>query len=84
MTDFSQQLDLFMTIDIDQVLTHRRQIAVVWGIEDIQEIRPDLDDEQAWEILQAVKEQHDCEFGITWLSLETIADDLYPQPDDEA
>ena len=26
----------------------------IWSVEDVQQLRPDLDDDQAWEVLQAV------------------------------
>jgi len=32
-------------VDIDRFLAERRQIAVVWSIEDVQDVRPDLSDE---------------------------------------
>ena len=65
------------TIDIDTLLAERRKIAIIWSIEDVQEVRPDLSDEQAWEALQAVKNNHDATVGINWLTLEMVAEDLF-------
>ena len=70
-------------IDIHALLAERRQVAALWSTEDVQEIRPDLSEDQAWEVLQAVSRRHDAELGINWLTLELAADDLYPQPDRE-
>lgn len=70
-------------IDVQALLVERRMIAVSWGIEDVQEIRPDLDDDQAWEVLQAIEDRHDCNSGITWDTLEYMADRLYPISDTE-
>jgi hypothetical protein len=42
-----------------------------------------LTEDQAWEVLQQVDNVHDAEWGINWTTLETVADDLYPAPDDE-
>jgi hypothetical protein len=64
-------------IDIDAVLAERRQIAHIWSIEDVQEIRPDLDEEQAWEVLQSIDHDKDAEFGITWLTVEMAAEELF-------
>jgi hypothetical protein len=64
-------------IDLHELLATDRKIAVVWCIEDVQEVRPDLTDEQAWEVLQQVKHTHDCNYGITWDTLEIIAQNLY-------
>lgn len=61
-------------INIHELLADRKQIAIVWSVEDVQEVRPDLTDEQAWEVLQAVERQHDATIGITWLTLECAAE----------
>jgi hypothetical protein len=73
-------------IDIDALLAERGQIAVAWSIEDVQGVRSHLTAEQAWEVLEQVKENHDADWGICWTTLETVADDLFPEPDttDEA
>ena len=65
-------------IDIHDLLAKRRQVAVIWSIEDVQEVRPDIDDDQAWEVLQRCYHRHDCEIGFNWMLIEFIADDLYP------
>ena len=64
-------------IDIHAVLVKRREIAITWCIEDVQGIRPDLSEDQAWEVLQQVKDVHDAEWGISWSTLETVAEDLF-------
>ena len=72
--------------NIDEILAKRRQIAAIWGIEDVQSIRPDLSEEQAWEVLQMVDRHKDAELGITWLTLEMAAEDLFgdaPETDSE-
>lgn len=68
-------------IDIDELLRQRKQIAIIWGIEDIQEVRPDLNDDQSWEVLQACESQHDCTIGLSWETIEITADDLFPAPE---
>jgi hypothetical protein len=70
-------------IDAHHLLAKHRMIGVFWCIQDVQEVRPDLTDDQAWQVLQEVQRKHDAEFGISWTTLETVADDLYPEPDDE-
>jgi hypothetical protein len=57
-------------IDIHELLAERKLIAALWGIEDVQEVRPDLNDEQAWQVLQYVDRNKDAELGISWLTLE--------------
>lgn len=70
-------------IDLDDYLTQRRQIAAVWSVEDVLEIRPDLTEDQCWLVLQEMKQQHDAELGITWSNLECIAETLFGSAPDE-
>jgi hypothetical protein len=64
-------------LDTHALLAKRREIAVVWCVEDVQEVRPDLDDDQAWEVLQHVRRRHDATIGINWDVLDCHADMLY-------
>jgi hypothetical protein len=63
--------------DVHAYLAERRKIAVIWAIEDVQEIRPGVTDDQVWEVLQNVHHYKDAEQGICWLTLEMAADDLF-------
>jgi hypothetical protein len=64
-------------IDIHAILATRREIAIVWAIEDVQSIRPDLNEDQAWQVLQAVTRNHDATIGINWDVLACHADMLF-------
>lgn len=64
-------------IDIQALLAERRQIVQIWSIEDVRGLRPDLNQDQAWEVLQSVDRDQDSVFGINWLTLETAAEDLF-------
>ncbi len=64
-------------VDIHELLTNNQQIAAIWGIDDVQSIRPDLSDEQAWEVLKMVDHHKDAELGITWLTLRMTAHHLF-------
>jgi len=65
------------------LLARHHHIAVIWSIEDVQSIRTDLTEEQAWEVLQQVRDIHDAEWGINWTTLEQTADDMFPEPTTE-
>jgi len=52
-------------IDIHELLKQRNQIAIIWSIEDVQDMRPDLEDEQAHEVLQSCKDNHDASYGMS-------------------
>ena len=65
-----------LEIDIHTLLAKRRQIALIWSIEDVQHLRPDLDDDRAWEVLQHVDHYRDAGLGISWLTLELAVEHL--------
>ena len=63
----------------------RRRIVADWSIEDVQKIRPDLTDEQAWKVLLAVLRHRDATIGINWDVLDYHAENLFgvgPQTDE--
>jgi hypothetical protein len=64
-------------IDIYELLAHNREIAAIWCVDDVQELRPDLSEDQAWEVLQLADRRWDSEFGITWTTIEIIAQELF-------
>jgi hypothetical protein len=74
----AQDIDLY----VHSLLAKCQKIAVIWSIEDVQGIRPHLTDDQAFEVLEQVGRKHDAEWGISWTTLETVADDMFPEPDE--
>lgn len=74
------ELQGYFQIDVlHELLARRRQIAHVWSVEDVLEVRPDLDEDQAWQVLQLVDRNKDATIGITWETLEAAAEALYPE-----
>lgn len=67
-------------IDIHDLLRQRRQVAMIWSIEDVQSLRPDLNDDESWDVLQKCLKWYDSEDGITWGLIEGVVEDLYPLP----
>ena len=63
--------------DIHELLAERRLIGLLWGVEDVQEVRPDLSDDQCWQVLQQVDHHKDAELGINWQTLEFVAEQLF-------
>ena len=64
-------------LDLHELLAGRRKIAAIWCIEDVQAVRPDLTDDQAWEVLQEAQRKQDATMGISWDTLEILAEDLF-------
>jgi hypothetical protein len=52
-------------------------IAVVWHVADVLQVRPDLDSEQAFEVLRLVKKSHDANVGINWEVISATAEVLF-------
>ena len=69
--------DALENLDVHEILAGRKQIAVIWCIEDVQAVRPDLDEEQAFAVLQEARRRHDATQGIHWETLEYSAEELF-------
>lgn len=54
-------------------------IEISWHIDDVLEVRPDLTNAQAREVLAQAKDRHDASIGINWDVLAIHADDLFPE-----
>ena len=53
-------------------------IELSWHLDDVLYVRPGLTPQQAREVLQVIKYNHDASMGVTWETLEYVADELYP------
>jgi len=63
---------------VHRLLGHYRKIAAsIWCVEDVQGVRPDLTGDQAWEVLEEAGRKHDADYGISWTTLECMADILF-------
>lgn len=63
--------------DLDDYLARQGRIALLWSIEDVQAIRPNLTREEAMQVLRAVQENHDASAGVSWDTLRDAARDLH-------
>jgi hypothetical protein len=53
-------------------------IAIMWSIQDVKTMRPDLTDSECMEVLETVEQRHDASLGITWDTLDLWAEELFP------
>lgn len=67
--------------NLHELAAERKQICILWSIEDVQQDHPWITDEQAWEVLKAVEKHHDCNNGIDWDNISYHANSLYPKPE---
>jgi hypothetical protein len=58
-----------------------KKINIEWHIDDVLEIRPDLDDRKAMNVLFMVERKHDATVGVNWEVLDFWATELYPEGD---
>ena len=55
------------------------RIFIEWQTDDVLQQRPDLTKEQAREVLHRIKQDHDCNHGITWETIDAWAGNMYPK-----
>ena len=70
--------------DLHLQLAREGKIAIIWSIGDVQTEREDLNDDQAWEVLQLVKRRADAQVGVNWEMILQTAQELYPKPPEES
>ena len=68
---------------IHKLLHENRMIAHIWCLEDVEHVRPDLTENQCWEVLQRIEGNLDAELGVTWETLRIAAESLFGYYDDE-
>lgn len=51
----------------------KRQIALVWSIEDVQSLAS-VSDNEAMSILEQVKHKHDASIGVSWDTISITAE----------
>lgn len=64
-------------------LINKNQIEIIWSIDDVKHVRPDLTDKQCREVLEKVDHYHDPDVGVSWYTLEYWADELFGSKEDE-
>jgi hypothetical protein len=71
-------------IDIDQLLLDRQAIALIWEVTHVQDQRPDLSEEQAWEVLQECDRSWDRLNDPMLARISQVAENLFPNPPGKA
>lgn len=55
------------------------EIAIIWSIDDVMEMRSDLDEEQARQVLARVDRKHDSEYGVSHQTVKDTAEEMFPK-----
>lgn len=53
-------------------------IIIVWHINDVRELRPELTDDQCREVLRRCDARHDAGIGIDWNIIQEVAEECFP------
>jgi hypothetical protein len=70
-----------MISTIKKRLAKQGCIAVIWSIEDVKAVRPNLTDAQSIQVLEECERCHDADTGINWETVRYHANDLFPEAD---
>jgi hypothetical protein len=65
-------------IDMDEMLADNLAIGIVWDIGHVKDQRPDLTDEQAWEVLQECQSSWDRLNDPMLETIRQVAENLHP------
>lgn len=68
------------TQNVRDLLKAQRQVADIWTTHDVIAERPDLNDDQAWAVLQECMEVLNSDDGFTWGLINEVAEQLYGPP----
>lgn len=71
------QLSDEVELDLNELLKQNRTIGHLWTTDDVRELRPQLTEDQAWEVLRECENRLNSEVGINWQQIEDVADDLF-------
>lgn len=69
--------DLHQPPYVQPLLAAFRQAAVIWSVGDVLDVRPDLSDDQAADVLHQAIHQHDATLGIGWDTFEYYATTMF-------
>ena len=54
-------------------------LVIKWDVEDVQSVRPDLNNEQANDVLYVLAENFDANIGVDWDVIMMAAEQLFPE-----
>ncbi len=63
--------------NLEPILLPAGQIAIIWSVEDVMQLRPDLTRDEALTVLEYAEVQHDSGDGINWHALDARAEELF-------
>lgn len=53
-----------------------------WYVDDVREVCPYLNQDEALEVLREMKRNNNAEIGVNWDSIQSTAESMYPQEEE--
>jgi len=63
--------------NLEPILLPAGEIAIIWSVDDVLRLRPDLTRDEALTVLEYAEVQHDSGDGINWHALDLRAEELF-------
>lgn len=71
--------DIAKAIDPNYKVSTDSAITLIWTVSDVLSLRPDLTMKDAMEVLSYVKGRYNPNRGVTWTTVKTMADYMFPK-----
>jgi hypothetical protein len=68
-----------VVVDIGELLAEHQAIGIIWDIQHLKDQRPDLTDDQAWDVLQECQRSWERLNDPMLETIRQVADNLFPQ-----
>lgn len=56
-----------------------RCIKIIWSVDDLKIVRPDLTEAECLEVLEEVYLRYSAEIGVNWQVIEIYAEEMFPK-----
>jgi len=64
----------------EQDFNEGKAIAIIWCTDDVKhralESKIKLTEQECIDVLSVIKNNHDCNYGLTWETIDTVVDDI--------
>jgi hypothetical protein len=80
-TPIGRKSILLIVAALEQYYNPFTTIALLWGIDDVKSRRESLTDEQAMDVLNECKDNHDAEQGMSWGTIDFWIGELFGDED---
>ena len=80
--NITEEQEIYLRDDAEN-LVNPDWLHIFWHVEDVMDVCPNLDSDQAREVLRIAKKYHNAEVGISWDTFRQIADDTFNNDEED-